>query len=100
MTLKQIRVKQVLTRILNEYRDVNTNMFIILKDAQDGTIPVAKARRLLAPMIERGDRLSNWASKIRYYYDDWKSEDWFYGLCAYETVENNRYAVMLNYYKN
>ena len=100
MTLKQIRVKQVLTKILNEYRDVNTNMSIILMDAQEGTIPVAKARRLLAPMIAKGDRLSNWASKIRYYYDDWKSEDWFDSLCAYETVENSRYAAIMDNYKN
>ena len=96
MTLQQIRVKQVFTQVLNECTKLNNEASVLLASAQEGTIQVPKARRLLDPIMRRACKMQNLATRIREYYSDWSDQDWFESLIAIQSTEKVRYYILVD----
>ena len=95
-TLQQIRVNQVFTQVLNECTMLNNEASVILANAEEGIIPVPKARRLLASIMKKACRRQTWASRIRDYYSDWSDQDWFENLIVIQLNEKCRFYNLID----
>ena len=81
-TLQQIRVNQVLGKVLEQYAQINIQLIGLKHDAEKGLVQAARARRLSAELVKKALRYSDWAKRIIAYYDDWVGKDWFDKLAA------------------
>lgn len=88
-TLQQIRVNQVLGKVLEQYAQINIQLVCLKHDAEKGCMQAARARRLSAELAKKALRYSDWAKRIISYYDVWAGQDWFDELAARHPLEDN-----------
>lgn len=87
-SLKQIKVSQVVTRILAELDTTNALLAAALTRAESGEWPVAKARRAGEALLQRGFRYNNWAEAILTYYDCFREETFYKELDQWHAIAN------------
>lgn len=87
-SLKQIKVSQVVTRILTELETTNIQLAAAFTRAESGEWPVAKARRAGEALLQRGLRYNKWVEAILTYYDCFKEEAFYKELDRWHAVMN------------
>lgn len=87
-SLKQIKVNQVVTRILTELNTTNMLLAATFTRAESGEWPVAKARRAGEALLQRGLQYNKWTEAILTYYDCFKEETFYKELDQWHAVAN------------